>query len=396
MKFWLEIAFKMIQIILSFLLFIFILGFGLAWFCFGIQLFGGTLLSFSSIKNKKLVSCKYTSSISVLLFIVFLMSLSTRVFFEIYYIPSDSMEDTLHTGDYVLISKLNHGTRIVSNPFFEFSGINLLIYQIKKGYYKADATWPKNKSIKTFLNIERGDIYVFNSPKKKSGFFIKRCIGLPGEEIKVINGEVFCDCQKIKLPAKAKMKYRIWVNDDAKFMALIDSLKLSYFCHYYSKKSQNHETVLNWKQYKKVTATLCVDSIKYFVSEPDSVPQSYPHNNQFLWTFENFGPVVIPKNGMNIQLKTENYILYKKVLEKFERQNYSLEGTSVYDKDKPIDYYTFKQNYYFMMGDNRYNSYDSRYWGFVPEENIIGKANIILFNYHNGKFHWGRFFKKIK
>lgn len=309
------------------------------------------------------------------------------------------MEDTLHKGDYVLVSKLNHGTRIVSNvsnPFFKFSGIYLLIYHFKNGYYKADTTLPTNNSIKTFLNIKRGDIYVFNSPKKKSSFFIKRCIGLPGEEIKVINGEVFCDCQKIKLPATAKMKYRVWVNNDAKFMTLIDSLKLPYFSYHYNKKLQNYETVLNWEQYKKVTASLCVDSIKYFVSEPDIVTQPYPHNNKFFWTFENFGPVVIPKDGMNMQLKTKNYILYKMVLEKFERQNYTLKGTLVYDKDKPIEYYTFKQNYYFMMGDNRYNSYDSRYWGFVPEENIIGKANIILFNCHNGKFIWNRFIKKIE
>ena len=110
------------------------------------------------------------------------------------------------------------------------------------------------------------------------------------------------------------------------------------------------------------------------------------------WTFDNLGPILIPKKGMVIPINAETHFLYGKILKLFEKCILTKKSDAYFVNEKEITTYTFKQNYYFMMGDNRKGTIDSRAWGFLPESNIVGKVQCVLFSNQYGEFQWGRLF----
>ena len=368
---------------------------GLYWLLIGGGLLVCMFLLFFSIQ--KYFICIRKSVITLSLLTFFFVTICSKVLFvEIYSIPSSSMENSLLSGDKVFVSKLNYGPRLPGSPF-EIPWINLLFYLNKEARASSNSTWYNYKRLKGYSNIKRNDIAVFNFPHKKEIHFIKRCIGLPGETLHVKNGHVICNKQELRLPATAIMRYNVWPNNIQKYLALADSLELPGLGIYHNRRREKYrELVLNQKQYNAFKNARCIDSLFITANKPDTIPHTYPHNRRFLWTFENFGPVLIPEKGMQIELTPNNYYLYKKVFENYEKQNFTFENNQVFKDSKPIKYYTFKQDYYFMMGDNRHNSYDSRGWGFVPEEAIVGKAVLVLFSNDYSGFKWDRFFRIIK
>ncbi|HEY0608880.1 MAG TPA: signal peptidase I, partial [Chitinophaga sp.] len=114
------------------------------------------------------------------------------------------------------------------------------------------------------------------------------------------------------------------------------------------------------------------------------------------WTEENFGPLYIPKKGATVKLDSSNIAIYDRVIRVYEGNTLESKNGQFYINNKPADSYTFKMNYYWMMGDNRNNSLDSRYWGFVPEDHVVGKAWLIWMSYGNGSIRWSRLFRTIK
>jgi signal peptidase I len=259
-----------------------------------------------------------------------------------------------------------------------------------------DSTWYDYKRLNGLKNINRNDIIVFNFPQKKETFFIKRCIGLPGESIQIKEGVVVCNNKRLAFPSKVKLKYRIYPNDINELISIIDKHYLHENAIYGNRKTKFQEMILNQQQKSILIDSPFIDSIQIVASSPDTIPHTYPNTPLFLWTFENFGPVVVPKKGLEIQLTPENFFLYQKVFEKYERRKFEIRNNQVLDEGILIKSYTFKQDYYFMMGDNRYQSYDSRGWGFVPEEAIVGKAAMILLSNNYYGFKWNRMFKIIQ
>ena len=135
-----------------------------------------------------------------------------------------------------------------------------------------------------------------------------------------------------------------------------------------------------------------------FFNDSDSAYSNniFPQAEEVVWTLSNFGPLYIPKAGDSIPLNQHNWILYRTIIKKYEPVKVEEIKGRFFQQGKEVQYYQFSNNYYFVMGDNRYNSTDSRYWGLLPEDKIVGKAVLILTNIRNGEVDWGRTFKKIK
>lgn len=305
------------------------------------------------------------------------------------------MEDTLISGDQIIVSKLHYGPRLPRSPF-EVSWVNVLFYFNKNARSHIDSTWFKYKRLPGFTKISRNDIVVFDLPGKNRGtFYIKRCIGLPGEIVDIKHGIVYCNKQEVKIPDFAKGRYNIKSFNNRKLFEIADSLNL-VLNGSGNNKNNWFQTELNYQQFVTLKANPIIDSICPAEIKMDSESNEDSSTKRSRWTVDNFGPVIVPKKGMRIELTEENYQIYGGTINDFEGLKIYCENGKFKQDGEYITTYTFKQNYYFMLGDNRHNSSDSRAWGFLPEEGIVGKAIFVLFNYSNGKIRWNRVLRRIK
>jgi signal peptidase I len=133
---------------------------------------------------------------------------------------------------------------------------------------------------------------------------------------------------------------------------------------------------------------------RYNNTEPSL--DAFPHHNNYAWTQDNFGPLWVPQKGATIELTTANLPLYERIIDQYEGHDLSVEGDKIFIDGVETSTYTFAMDYYFMMGDNRHNSADSRYWGFVPEDHIVGKALFMAFSKGEHGIRWNRMFNRVK
>jgi len=316
------------------------------------------------------------------------------------------MEGELIPGDFVWVNKIAYGPRlpqtILSIPFTK----NKLPFTSNTPSY---LTWIELPFFRLpgYTEIKRNDVVVFNFPLEfelpvdKRTNFVKRCIGLPGDILQVADKEVVIN----KRPAGDLPGYlHAYLID-----ATIDTLQ-----EFVNRTMQITETEVatNSKQYIFMLSKTQADSIRKisFVNNIKPILSNEYQNNlfpvgpHFLWNKDNYGPVIIPKKGSTVHLTIDNLSLYENIIAHYEHHKLETKGDSIFIDGKYSTNYTFKMNYYFMMGDNRDNSEDSRYWGFVPEDHILGKASYIAFSISpwprntsvwkrfNGKrsFHWIR------
>lgn len=340
------------------------------------------------LRNKKWISYP------LFFIIIVFFSIGIKLFIiEIYAIPSVSMEDTLLPGDKIIMSKLSYGPRSPSSPF-EIPWINIAFYMNKESRSKVDSVWWKHKRLKGFSKIKHNDIVVFVSTKNHEETLIKRCLGLPGDTLLIRNEKVFANNSEISEEGTFKFIQRILFNNYAKASSLLDSMGLKEYPNGTIQKNF-FSTPLNNNQKSTLLANKCIDSIVLETSRYDSAYVTFPYNSLFPWSVDNFGPLIIPSSGMNIQLNDQNYILYSNLISKYENSNIELREDNYFLNGLQITSYTFISNYYFMLGDNRHDSNDSRYWGFVPENNILGKAVLVIFSKGEDGFRWERLFKGI-
>jgi signal peptidase I len=291
------------------------------------------------LKCKKKSRLNWLKTVFTLL-IIFIAAISFRLFFiELYSIPSGSMKDTLLPGDKVLVNKLAYGPKLPASPF-DIPWVNLGWYFLGGQHANPDSVYWKYHRLKGFSEIKHGDVMVFSHPLwgGRNNYFVKRCIALPGDTLQIING-------------------RIKINAD-----FLDE-----------------------------QPTIKTVPVVY-----DSTHTVYPYHPNIRWSVDDYGPLVIPYKGMQISLTSEALQLYYNVIKDHEPVNADWKNEVFRNNEKTAELYTFQNNYYFMLGDNRHNSNDSRYWGFLPEEDINGKATVVLFNFLNGKFMTNRLFKRIK
>lgn len=325
---------------------------------------------------------------------IIILSIGIRIFIlEIYSIPSVSMEDTILPGDKILMSKLSYGPRLPSSPF-EIPWVNIAFYLNKEFRTHADSVWWKYKRYRGISKINHNDVIIFDSPKNSEEILVKRCMGLPGDTILIWDEKVYANHKELREKGTIKNRSRILFNNYAMASSIFDSLGLE---EYYNKSFFNYyfSTSLNNNQRQVLLKFKCIDSIVLETNRPDSANKTFPDNDLFPWSVDNFGPLVIPAKGMKIQLNEKNYLLYNIVINRYENNRIEQSEGKYFLNRIPAESYTFNNNYYFMLGDNRHDSNDSRYWGFVPEEFIIGKAVIVLFSNGEDGFRWKRTLKLI-
>jgi signal peptidase I len=325
----------------------------------------------------------------------FLLALFCRIFIlGLYKIPSASMESSIIQGDMVYVNKLSYGP-VLPRSVFEMPWLNIIWYLNPRT--KTDIgknIWPYYR-FSGCSSIKRNDVIVFKSVTNNNVSIIKRCIGLPNETLQIKQGDIYCNGILIKAPLKSKEESKIFFSDYDSAQKVFYKLKIED--NIFFKKTNNSmyiATEITQNQKSSLNNCKHIDSMAPITRK--NTPFVYPNTKEFNnWSIDYYGPVYIPKKGIEISINDTTFALYRDIIKKFENKNISKRDGEYYINKKRINKFKFSNNYYFMMGDNRHQSSDSRMWGFVPECNIIGRADYILYSYNNG-FKWSRFFKKIE
>ena len=385
--------------------------------------------------------------ISALMFAVIAATLVHNYFIQPYIIPTGSLEKTLLIGDFLFVSKFHYGARTPTSAV-AFPMVHDTIPIIKKRSYLKKPQLPYFR-LPGFQDVKRNDIVVFSwpadtvrkffvrekgiiKPIDKKSNYVKRCVGIPGDSLEIINGFVYINGVQNVLPDRAKTqythygynnkgvssrklldagykdfnrKYKIRKATQATYDAIAPYILgvLSSEDEYYTVITPSSgippeiigklrisakelldakkEITLTVLEAKEILRTGIVDSIVQKITQTKTAninffPNAIPYN----WNEDNFGPILIPKAGMTIDINEQTLPLYKKIIREYEKNELSKEGSKIFIDGKEASSYTFEQDYYWMMGDNRHRSEDSRYWGYVPEDHVVGKPVLVWFS----------------
>ncbi|OYU68259.1 MAG: S26 family signal peptidase [Cytophagaceae bacterium BCCC1] len=354
------------------------------------------------------------------LFAVVAATLIRGLFLEAYTIPTGSMEKSLLINDFLFVSKVHYGAR-TPKTILQIPLTHQKIWFTEIPSY-SDAIQIPNFRLPGFTSVKNGDVVVFNypgcpeRPDPYGGYdkypvdlrtnYIKRCIGIGGDVVDIRNSEVYVNNKKFDNAANTQKYYSIETNTNVN-EKLFEKLGIENKGErsengkiYYSINS-TESALAELKKYDFVT-----NIFPDIIAKGDTSDQNYnafPHQTTlFSNNRDNFEPFTVPKKGMKIQLTEKNIAMYKSVITVFDlNKNAEYKNGKIFLDGKQVNEYTFNQDYYFMMGDNRYESDDSRFWGFVPADHIVGKAVFIWMSIDaNGsllnKIRWSRLFSLIK
>lgn len=357
--------------------------------------------------------------------------------FEAYTIPTPSMEKTLLVNDFLFVSKFSYGPRLpntpIATPFvhhtmpvvggksytevvkipytrwfakpvkrndvvvFNFPVNDTLIndevnFGSKVTYYQAMREMGREQVWTKYADI------IITRPVDKRENFIKRCVAVGGDVLQVVNGQVMINGKPQDVFPEAQRMYKLEVPPNT-FLSdeILNSMGIKIREDQGDLRQMNNVLYLiNITNKEKENLKLPAGfTLTEFHMQPD--PEIFPYYNVASnWSADNYGPINVPKKGMTIDLTPDNVIRYRRCIETYEGNNFvSTPDGKVSINGQPTDKYTFKMDYYWMMGDNRHHSLDSRFWGFVPEDHIVGKASLIWFSWEGGP-RWKRLFRSIK
>jgi signal peptidase I len=355
-----------------------------------------------------------------IIFAVIAATMIRTLFIEAYVIPSASMESSLLIGDYLFVSKVNYGARLPMTPVaFPFAHHTMPLINTKAYWDGIELPYYRLPGLS---NVKKGDVVVFNYPMDadsplyrpvdKRENYIKRCQGTPGDTLSVVNAQVFINSKAAITPPNGEITYTVKTDGNelnpqiATDLHLSDIQSISNTEFVTNTTEESAKALRSYSNIKSVTARLSPRG------KTDSLNAVYPvaFANQVLtpiipdykWNVDNFGPIIVPKAGWTVKLNAINYPLYARCISVYEGNKVEVNGGDILINGKKADSYTFKLNYYFMMGDNRHNSEDSRFWGFVPEDHIVGKALFIWMSMDDNatsfihKIRWSRLFNIIR
>jgi signal peptidase I len=350
--------------------------------------------------------------VDAIVFAVVAATLIRWLIMEAYTIPTPSMENSLLVGDFLFVSKFHYGTRTPRTPI-QMPLTHQKIWFTNIPSY-SDAIQLPSYRLPGISRIKREDVVVFNVPPKflndnkdypidlKTNY-IKRCVGIAGDVLEIRDGQVRVNGNDLKNPEQMQRPYRVYAKDQINERNL-DKLEIDpddYVLRGRDDKSVYYEMWLTQEKADQLKALPYIISATLDDKGKQPEYNIYPSSKYTPWNGDNFGPLTIPAEGMTIEVNDSTMAIYGETIKLYEHNDSVViqEGKLTLD-GKEVSQYTFKQNYYFMMGDNRGNSLDSRYWGFVPEDHIVGKAFFIWLSLdkHAGffnKIRWSRFFHLI-
>ena len=359
-----------------------------------------------------------------ILFAVVAATLIRWLIMEAYTIPTPSMENSLLVGDFLFVSKFHYGTRTPRTP------LQLPLTHQKIWFTEIPSYIPWIQ-LPTFRlpgisSVKNGDVVVFNVPRIEENNYgvydkttwidypvdlktnyIKRCVAIGGDVLELKNKQLFINGKAVEAAPDQRFKYRIIAKDEINqrnFEAL--GLDGDDYESGGRADSQNPNHVY-YNMYLSNAKLAEVKALPYILSAELEAPgyesDRFPFSKYTAsWTGANYGPLTLPKEGMKILINDSTVSLYGFTIQAYENQkNVKIDNGKLTIDGKEVTEYTFNQNYYFMMGDNRDNSLDSRYWGFVPADHIVGKGFFIWLSLDKygsfiDKIRWKRFFKLIK
>lgn len=342
--------------------------------------------------------------------------------FEAYTIPTPSMESSLMVGDFLFVSKLHYGVRTPKTPLqlplthqkIWFTNIPSYLRWLDLPIYRLPG----------FSSVKQGDAVVFNVPNfEEDGdapvdlrtFYVKRCVATPGDVLEVRDQQVIVNGNAMENPVR--MQHPIFMktkeNLEEKFFeayGIRNSPDASYDSADWLPLAEPDSQNVLWG-YKMNTSKVMMEEIQALpfnktfdtnlFKDPKGVTfiDIFPHDTTlYKWNRDFYGPLKVPAKGLTVPMTPGNVALYREAIQKYEgNKNVVMNGYQISIDGKAITSYTFKQDYYFMMGDNRHNSADSRFWGFVPSDHIVGKAFFVWMSIDANKslFSW-KFWEVIR
>lgn len=362
--------------------------------------------------------------------------------FEAYTIPSGSMEKSLLINDFLFVSKFSYGPRIPNTPLSVPFVHNYLPVTQSKSYTRALSL----PYIRWFASpVKRGDAVVFNFPAgdtviHKPGYesaqpyydfvrtmgreavwndpelrpivahpvdktdnYIKRCVAVAGDTLRIINGDVYINGQKQEVPPHAGRPYLVQMKPNRYLDR--DALEEMGIAIFETERSSDlmlsapppYQYVINLTltEKEKLMQSGFVEKADPYIETQLMPTRIFPYDTLHKWTIDNYGSIWIPKKGAELRLTPENYSVYERAIRVYEQNDFFEKEGKFWLNGQPVTSYTFKMDYYWMMGDNRHGSQDSRFWGFVPEDRVVGKAWLIWFSWDKGP-RWKRLFRTVK
>lgn len=378
---------------------------------------------------------------SAIIFAVVVASLIHIFFFQMYVIPSPSMEKTLVEGDYIYVSKLAYGPQMPNTPIAFPLVHNTMPFSASAKSFSDVWQRPYHR-LKGFGEVKRNDVVVFNFPagdtvlvedtkvcyydilrdfQRKYGKeegrrlllsqnaiatrpvdkrdnYIKRCVAIPGDSLLIVNGVLHVNNIPYERIPEQQFNYNIESTSPLSQLTFeqvgINPAMVYFEQHgerFYYITPLTEQMIAELKKLPQITDI--VRSVRRDVV--------FPYDEHFTWTEDNFGPLWVPYRGATIALTPENIALYGRIIDVYEENTLEVKDGTCYINGTKAESYTFKMDYFWMMGDNRHNSLDSRYWGFVPENHIVGKAEFIWLSLDPYKsfpsnIRWSRIFTKIR
>lgn len=353
------------------------------------------------------------------LFAIVAATLIRTFFIEAYTIPSGSMEGTMLINDYLFVSKVAYGPRMPMTPLAIPLVHNTMPIFGGKSY--TDAVQWKYRRLPGFGTVKRNDVVVFNFPNNDTAMlfdpaqdyytylrlngrewinnnteivtrpvdkkenYIKRCVGVPGDVIEVRDGVVFVNGKQGEMFPHQRMDYMVYATGNF-FIAEDYAIE-----HHILPKGGNptqgyvyemeYETVAEVSKLPGVTKVTTAAAPKGEAGQGSGMMYPQGYQNVLKWNLDNYGPILIPKKGMTINLTPANVGIYQRDIQVYEKNQFEEKNGKYFINGKEAATYTFKMDYYWLMGDNRHNSADSRFWGFVPEDHVVGKASFVWLSY---------------